>query len=107
MQYHIYIIDSKGHGLRTRPASLTVEAGDQVTWHNHLVEEVEMVFAEASNVFGSSLESPKLIGSEGSHSSTVRGDPAPKEYKYHVRTNGTIKRYADGDSDPKIIVLTP
>jgi plastocyanin len=100
--YLINIVKSKGHCLRTRPASLTVEDKDRITWLNKLDHQVEVTFYPKDTP----LDYRMIVFTiePGSYKQLVLSDPVAGEYAYVVYCR-PLRLFADGDSDPKIIVL--
>ncbi len=107
--YVINIVQSRLHGnpLKTRPASITVENQDRVTWINRLTEPVEIVLHRGDSVFagfpGHEMHH-KFSLEPGSHQTFEVSSVNPREYSYQVYCPA-LTQFAEGNSDPRIIVL--
>jgi hypothetical protein len=108
--YFINIVQTKNYGKRTRPAKLTVEAGDVVTWTNCLTQTVlltlnhgDLIFAQFPLVKMRVDSRPYTISipGEGTAECRVANDALRGEHPYQVFC-ASSGEYAEGDSDPRI-----
>jgi hypothetical protein len=103
--YLINIVRSGIDTYKTRPASLTVGNGNRVVWINKTDSQVEVVFYRGDTVF-EGFPGPLNYSfslDPGAYQSFVVNAENLREYSYHVFCI-TAGKFADGDSDPRIIV---
>ncbi len=106
--YIVNIVQDREHLPKVRPPCLPVENSDHVTWINKLGEPVEVVFYRGDLVldgFPGAEQQYKFVLAPGEYRSYVVKDTAAlREYSYQVYCQ-TSGQYAEGDSDPRMILL--
>jgi len=106
--YIVNIVQDRAHLPKVRPSRLPAGSSDHVTWINRLEEPVEVVFYRGDLVFedfpGVALQYKFVLDPGDYRSYIVKNTAALREYSYQVYCQ-TSGQYAEGESDPKMILL--